>query len=98
MAGLAALRAGAGLVTVACPKSVQPLVAAYAPELMTEPLEETSEGTVSLLTRSRTNSAVSLFRECQATTTDFPASHRSRVSLRSSKETVPSEVPPAAQS
>jgi len=49
MAGLAALRAGAGLVTVACPKSVQPLVAAYAPELMTEPLEETSEGTVSLL-------------------------------------------------
>jgi hydroxyethylthiazole kinase-like uncharacterized protein yjeF len=49
MAGLAALRAGAGLVTVACPKSVQPLVAAYAPELMTEPLPETAEGTISLL-------------------------------------------------
>jgi hydroxyethylthiazole kinase-like uncharacterized protein yjeF len=49
MAGLAALRAGAGLVTVACPKSVQPVIAAYAPELMTEPLEETPEGTVSLL-------------------------------------------------
>jgi len=49
MAGLAALRAGAGLVTVACPKSVQPIVAASAPELMTVPLEETSEGTISLL-------------------------------------------------
>jgi hydroxyethylthiazole kinase-like uncharacterized protein yjeF len=49
MAGLAALRVGAGLVTVACPKSVQPLVAASAPELMTEPLPETLEGTISLL-------------------------------------------------
>jgi NAD(P)H-hydrate epimerase len=49
MAGLAALRTGAGLVTVASPKSVQPLVAASAPELMTEPLPETAEGTISLL-------------------------------------------------
>lgn len=49
MAGLAALRVGAGLVTVASPKSVQPLVAASAPELMTEPLPETLEGTISLL-------------------------------------------------
>jgi hydroxyethylthiazole kinase-like uncharacterized protein yjeF len=49
MAGLAALRAGAGLVTVACPKSVQPIVAASAPELMTVPLEETAEGTISML-------------------------------------------------
>jgi NAD(P)H-hydrate epimerase len=49
MAGLAALRAGAGLVTVACPRSVQPIVAASAPELMTVPLEETAEGTISLL-------------------------------------------------
>ena len=49
MAGMAALRAGAGLVTVAAPKSVQPLIAASAPELMTEPLPETSEGTISLL-------------------------------------------------
>jgi hydroxyethylthiazole kinase-like uncharacterized protein yjeF len=49
MAGLAALRAGAGLVTVACPKSVQPMVAASAPEVMTVPLEETPEGTISLL-------------------------------------------------
>ena len=49
MAGLAALRVGAGLVTVASPKSIQPLVAASAPELMTEPLPETAEGTISLL-------------------------------------------------
>jgi ADP-dependent NAD(P)H-hydrate dehydratase / NAD(P)H-hydrate epimerase len=49
MTGMAALRAGAGLVTVASPKSVQPLIAAYAPELMTVPLPETEEGTISLL-------------------------------------------------
>lgn len=53
MAGLAALRTGAGLVTVACPKSVQPTIAAYAPELMTEPLDETGEGTISLLALSK---------------------------------------------
>jgi hydroxyethylthiazole kinase-like uncharacterized protein yjeF len=47
MAGMAALRAGAGLVTIAAPKSVQPLIAMSAPELMTLP--ETSEGTISLL-------------------------------------------------
>jgi ADP-dependent NAD(P)H-hydrate dehydratase / NAD(P)H-hydrate epimerase len=49
MTGLAALRTGAGLVTVACPKSVQPTIASFAPELMTFPLEETKEGTISLL-------------------------------------------------
>jgi NAD(P)H-hydrate epimerase len=53
MAGLAALRAGAGLVTVACPKSVQIAVAAFAPELMTEPLPETDKGTISLLALTR---------------------------------------------
>lgn len=35
LAGRAALRAGAGLVTVACPPAVQPIVAASQPELMT---------------------------------------------------------------
>ena len=49
MAGMAALRTGAGLVTVACPKSVQPTIAAYAPELMTVPLDGTAEGSISLL-------------------------------------------------
>ena len=48
MAGMAALRAGAGLVTVAVPRSVLPTVAGFAPELMTEPLEETEAGTISL--------------------------------------------------
>ncbi|MCI0366322.1 MAG: NAD(P)H-hydrate epimerase, partial [Phycisphaerales bacterium] len=47
MAGMAALRAGAGLVTVAVPRSVLPTVAGFAPELMTEPLEEDS-GIVSM--------------------------------------------------
>lgn len=35
LAGRAALRGGAGLVTVACPPDVQPVVAAAQPELMT---------------------------------------------------------------
>lgn len=48
MAGLATLRMGAGLVTVAVPKSVLPTVAAVAPEIMTEPLVETEDGTISL--------------------------------------------------
>ena len=48
MAGMAALRAGAGLVTVATPKSVLPTVAGFAPEIMTEPLDETDAGTISL--------------------------------------------------
>jgi ADP-dependent NAD(P)H-hydrate dehydratase / NAD(P)H-hydrate epimerase len=48
MAGFSALRAGAGLSTVATPKSVLATVAAFHPELMTEPLAETKAGTISL--------------------------------------------------
>jgi len=48
MAGFSALRAGAGLSTVATPKSVLATVAAFHPELMTEPLAETEQGTISL--------------------------------------------------
>ncbi|HLK33179.1 MAG TPA: NAD(P)H-hydrate dehydratase, partial [Terriglobales bacterium] len=51
MAGMAALRAGAGLVTVATAESVLPTVAGFAPELMTEPLPETEAGTISLRAR-----------------------------------------------
>ena len=40
MASLAALRAGAGLVTAAVPKSILELVAGVAPELMLNPLAE----------------------------------------------------------
>jgi ADP-dependent NAD(P)H-hydrate dehydratase / NAD(P)H-hydrate epimerase len=47
LAGTAALRAGAGLVTVATPEPVLPIVAAYTPEIMTEPLAATRSGTVS---------------------------------------------------
>ena len=47
MAGMAALRAGAGLSTVATPKSVLSTVAGFHPEVMTEPLRETAAGTIS---------------------------------------------------
>jgi NAD(P)H-hydrate epimerase len=46
MAALAALRAGAGLVTAAVPSPALPLVAAVAPELMTWPLEATATGRI----------------------------------------------------
>ena len=45
LAAMGALRSGAGLVTVATPASVLPVVAGSAPELMTEPLED-ADGTV----------------------------------------------------
>jgi ADP-dependent NAD(P)H-hydrate dehydratase / NAD(P)H-hydrate epimerase len=48
MAGYAALRAGAGLVTIATPDIVLSIVASAHPELMTEPLMATSEGTVAI--------------------------------------------------
>ena len=46
LAALGALKSGAGLVTVATPRSCLPIVAAMAPEYMTEPLDETAAGTV----------------------------------------------------
>ncbi|HXJ89533.1 MAG TPA: NAD(P)H-hydrate dehydratase [Candidatus Binatia bacterium] len=46
MAGMSALRAGAGLSTVATAKSVLSTVAGFHAELMTEPLEETAAGTI----------------------------------------------------
>jgi NAD(P)H-hydrate epimerase len=46
LAALGALRSGAGLVTVATPRSAQPIVAAMGAEYMTVPLEENPEGTV----------------------------------------------------
>ncbi len=46
MAGMAALRVGAGLSTVATAKSALPMVASFAPELMTEALPETEAGTL----------------------------------------------------
>jgi len=46
LAGLAALRAGAGLSTVATAESALPTVAAHACEVMTEPLAETGAGSI----------------------------------------------------
>jgi hydroxyethylthiazole kinase-like uncharacterized protein yjeF len=46
MASLAALRAGAGLVTAAVPQSILAIVAAITPELMTLPLDEGPSGEI----------------------------------------------------
>ena len=46
LAGRGALRSGAGLVTVATPDVVLPIVAGAQPELMTEPLTSTKVGTI----------------------------------------------------
>jgi len=48
MAGMAALRAGAGLATVATAKSILPTVAGFHPEVMTEPVLETTAGSIAL--------------------------------------------------
>jgi hydroxyethylthiazole kinase-like uncharacterized protein yjeF len=47
MSGRAALKTGAGLVTVATPRTALPSIARSMMELMTEPLAETEEGTIS---------------------------------------------------
>ena len=49
MAGFSALRTGVGLSTIATPRSVLATVAGFHPEMMTEPLPETGEGTISTL-------------------------------------------------
>lgn len=48
LAARAALKTGAGLVTIATPKSAQPVIAACLPEAITLPLEETKDGAASL--------------------------------------------------
>ena len=48
MAARAALRAGAGLVTVATAKSALPIIATLGVEFMTEALPETSDGSISV--------------------------------------------------
>lgn len=46
LAALGALRSGAGLVTIATPRSCVPVLASMAAEYMTEALDETPEGTI----------------------------------------------------
>jgi len=53
LAALGALRSGAGLVTIATPRSALPIVAAMMPEYMTEPLDETSSGVVDFAAADR---------------------------------------------
>lgn len=53
MTGLGSYRSGAGLVTIALPKSALTTVAAVRPELMTEPLEETESGRVRFVESTR---------------------------------------------
>lgn len=53
LCGFAALRAGAGLVTVATPASISNLPVVRHPELMTEGLRETSSGSVAVAARAQ---------------------------------------------
>ena len=46
LAGTGALKAGGGLVTIATPDSVQPIVASGQPEFMTEPLPTGPDGSI----------------------------------------------------
>jgi NAD(P)H-hydrate epimerase len=46
LVAMAALRSGAGLVTVAAPASCVPVIASLGAEYMTEPLDESPDGTV----------------------------------------------------
>lgn len=46
LVAMAALRSGAGLVTIATPRSVQPILAAMAPEYMTVGLPEDDDGQI----------------------------------------------------
>ncbi|NQV28424.1 MAG: NAD(P)H-hydrate dehydratase [Rhodopirellula sp.] len=53
LAGVAALRGGAGLVTVACPVGIQGVVAGYEPGYMTIGLPESTDGQFSIATLDR---------------------------------------------
>jgi NAD(P)H-hydrate epimerase len=53
LAGHAALRSGVGLCTIAAPASQQPIVAAQAPEYMTEALPETAAQSLALEAKDR---------------------------------------------
>ncbi|MFZ1137879.1 MAG: NAD(P)H-hydrate dehydratase [Candidatus Sulfotelmatobacter sp.] len=58
MAGMSALRTGAGLATVATAESVLPTVAGFHPEVMTEALAETAEGTIAASSSERLNALI----------------------------------------
>lgn len=49
LAGIAALRGGTGLVTLACPESISQCVSSYEPSYLTLPLPDDQDGKLSLL-------------------------------------------------
>ena len=53
LAAIGALRSGAGLVTVATPRSCLPIIAAMGPEYMTEALDETVSGGIDFASLDR---------------------------------------------
>ncbi len=55
LAGLGALRGGAGLVTIAAPAGILPIVAAVEPSYLTLPMPEDATGKISQPARSRSN-------------------------------------------
>lgn len=59
LAGTAALRGGAGLVTVAVPEGIQPIVAVYEPSYMTLALPEDNNGRIRTGAMARLNEASS---------------------------------------
>lgn len=58
LAGMAALRSGAGLVTLATPDVCLPSVAAFEPSYMTLPLESDSDGRIAAAARAQIDTAV----------------------------------------
>ena len=59
LAGTAALRGGAGLVTVAVPEGILPIVATYEPSYLTLALPEDSNGRIRTGAMARLNEALS---------------------------------------
>jgi ADP-dependent NAD(P)H-hydrate dehydratase / NAD(P)H-hydrate epimerase len=53
LVGMAALSAGAGCVTIACPKSIQQTVARFHAALATQALPETDQGTIAAVASDR---------------------------------------------
>jgi hydroxyethylthiazole kinase-like uncharacterized protein yjeF len=76
LAGRAALRSGAGLVTIATPEPVQPIVAMGEAEFMTAPLAATKSGTLSL--RSLTDGTFGELEEGKSVVASGPGLGTSR--------------------
>lgn len=59
LAGMAALRSGAGLVTIAAPSFCVPIIATHEPSYMTAPVKTSTDGTIALEAKS------ALLERCQ---------------------------------